>query len=492
LPFITLPTADLFSPLNPLSRLLLAPAFLASVAMGQETSLRDAVLPQEPEHQLPAVSLMPAGSILTKVVIPRYDKNRQLTASLRADELVVLDEQTIEGKKVTLQFFNPDRTPKARADLKIARFDQTTGTLVSREAVQMLSDQFQAEGSGITYAYLQGQAFLLGPVNTRFFAPPQKTTSMNVPTPSGKAATALATALLALPAAADVPAYFTPEQRAAHRADAASLAPAAAEQRQGVDREIAQNQSLSLETNKEVAAFLQQAAIATISVEVVDPSATEKSAASTTAAPLEVTPGPDDTVVSSDDGMYFDSEKGVLVYLKNVKLTNPQFTLTGANELKVFLEKKKKEAPKELKNEGEAEGGKTEKEPAQEVVSEKEEEKEADKAATANSKPKSPLEGASFGNPDRIIATGAVKVVYKSEKPGDPPLEASASTLTYHVKTGEIILDGGYPWIKQGDKYMRAKQPDLYIRIQKDGSFVTEPGQWDMGGQLQQKPAAAR
>lgn len=417
---------------------------------------------------------MPAGSILTKVVIPRYDKNRQLTASLRAEVLTVLDVNTIEGKEVTLQFFNPDRTPKARADLKLAHFDQTTGTLVSREAVQMQSDQFQAEGSGITYAYLQGQAFLLGPVNTRFFAPPQKTTSMNVPTPSGKAATALATALLALPASADVPAYFTPEQRAAQKADAASLAPEAAEQRQGVDREIARNQGLSIETNKEVAAFLKQAAIATISLEVADPTAPA------TAAPLEVKPGPDDTVVSSDEGMYFDSEKGVLVYLKNVKLTNPQFTLTGANELKVFLEKKKKEAPKELKKEGDKEGEKTEKEA----------DKEADKSSAASPKAKSPLEGASFGNPDRIIATGAVKVVYKSEKPGDPPLEASASTLTYHVKTGEIILDGGYPWIKQGDKYMRAKQPDLYIRIQKDGSFVTEPGQWDMGGQLQQKPAA--
>jgi lipopolysaccharide export system protein LptA len=454
--------------------------------MGQQPLLRDAVLPQEPEHQVPAVSLMPAGSILTKVVIPRYDKNRQLTASLRAEVLTVLDVHTIEGKEVTLQFFNPDRTPKARADLKIAHFDQTTGTLVSREAVEMQSNQFQAEGSGITYAYLQGQAFLLGPVTTRFFAPPPKTTSMNVPTPSGKAATALATALLALPAVADVPAYFTPEQRAAHQAEAASLAPEAAEQRQGVDKEIVQNQGLSIETNRAVAAFLKQAAIATISLEVNDPTAPEKADAPAAAAPLEVEQGPEDTVVSSDDGMYFDSEKGVLVYLKNVKLTDPRFTLTGANELKVFLEKKQKEVPKELKKEGE----KTDGEPAGEA--DKEADKKTEKGGAANSKAKSPLEGASFGNPDRIIATGAVKIVYKSEKPGDPPLEASASTLTYYVKSGEIILDGGYPWIKQGDKYMRAKQPNLYIRIQKDGGFVTEPGQWDMGGKLQQKPAAAR
>ena len=33
---------------------------------------------------------------------------------------------------------------------------------------------------------------------------------------------------------------------------------------------------------------------------------------------------------------------------------------------------------------------------------------------------------------------------------------------------------------------MRAKQPNLNLRILKTGSFVTE-GNWDMGGNLEQK-----
>jgi hypothetical protein len=33
---------------------------------------------------------------------------------------------------------------------------------------------------------------------------------------------------------------------------------------------------------------------------------------------------------------------------------------------------------------------------------------------------------------------------------------------------------------------MRAKQPNLTLRIQKSGSFVTE-GNWDMGGSLESK-----
>ena len=38
--------------------------------------------------------------------------------------------------------------------------------------------------------------------------------------------------------------------------------------------------------------------------------------------------------------MYFDSDEGVFVYLKNVRVTDPRFTMSGANELKVFLGKK--------------------------------------------------------------------------------------------------------------------------------------------------------
>jgi lipopolysaccharide export system protein LptA len=147
--------------------------------------------------------------------------------------------------------------------------------------------------------------------------------------------------------------------------------------------------------------------------------------------------------------MYFDADQGVFVYLKNVRVTDPRFSLSGANELKIFLAQK----------------------PA---------------AKPAADKPAGIGLGAKFGDVDRIIATGAVRILQKNIADDKPPVEASGAIFTYHAKTGQIILSGGYPWVKQGTTFMRAKQPNLTLRIQKSGSFVTE-GNWDMGGSLESK-----
>jgi lipopolysaccharide export system protein LptA len=149
--------------------------------------------------------------------------------------------------------------------------------------------------------------------------------------------------------------------------------------------------------------------------------------------------------------MYFDADEGVLVYLKNVTVKDPRFELSGANELKIFL------------------GKKTE--------------------TKEDSKPKSdsPANKKRYGSVERIVATGAILIDQKAAEPGKEPIKASGALFTYNVKTEQIILSGGYPWITQGKTYMRAKEPNLVLRIfPKTGSFVTE-GNWDMGGNLEQK-----
>ncbi len=292
-------------------------------------------------------------------------------------------------------------------------------------------------------------------------------------------ATALFGAMLPLTASAEGPARLTPEERAAIQADAASIGEGMKANATGVKEQIEADRVRSNGANDTVRNFLAQAALSAISIEdaptpvAKDPGlATEPNVAAT--KPLEVKPSPKDTVISADDGMYFDAEKGLLVYLKNVRLTGPDFDLSGANELKVFLGKK------EVKKKPPVKEG----EPAPEPP--KEEKKDDKKAATPG------ILGAAggFGDPEKIIATGAVKITQKAVA-GKPPVVASAAVLTYDAKTGEIILNGGYPWVQQGATFMRAKEANLYLRIKKDGSFVTE-GLWDMGGQLNANPAAPK
>lgn len=421
-----------------------------------------------PERKLPAVSLLPAGSVLKKVMIPRYDQQRKLSAVLRATVMTIVDPQTIEGEQVSLDLYNPDRSRSARIDLEKAHFDQRKGTLDAHQPVDIVGETFSAHGSGLIYTYEKARGFLLGPVNTRFYAPPPKT-SMIRPPSTRTAATALAATLIASPAGAEPPARLTPADQAALAAQAAPVADKVKGAQTEVKQADAAVQAEAAKVDAEVATFVGEAGIKDVATPAPAPTGESK--------PLEVKSGPNDTVIIAKGGVYFDAETGVLVYLKDVELTDPRFTMTGANELKVFLEKK----PATDKADKADKADKTGKTDAPVPEGDKSEKPAKEKAAPGLAGP-----SGGFGDVDRIVATGVVRVLQKSID-GKPPIEASAAVLTYYAKTGEIVLHGGHPWVKQGERYLRALEADAYVRIlQKDGgSFVTDDSRWEAGLPLQ-------
>ncbi|MFD0893334.1 hypothetical protein KBB96_18065 [Luteolibacter ambystomatis] len=318
------------------------------------------------------------------------------------------------------------------------------------------------------------------------------------PSLSARSALALLGAAIILPSTGAVPAKLSAEERARLAEETVSAAPKAVQAAQGTGDLLAGATESAKAADEEVLAFLQKAALTTITLETTPqplPTTKPDTAApsyNTSTKPLEVKQGPDDTLIEAAGGMYFDADKGLFVYLKDVRLADPRFTLSGANELKVFLEKKEKKPdakPGDAKPGDEKPGDDKAPAPKPDDTKPDGSQKAADPAAK-KAKAAPGLTGATdgFGDVDHITATGAVKVLQKSVD-GKPPVEASAAVLNYNAKTGEIILNGGYPWVKQGDKFMRAMEPNLYLRIQKDGSFVTE-GNWQMGGQLQNKDDA--
>ena len=147
---------------------------------------------------------------------------------------------------------------------------------------------------------------------------------------------------------------------------------------------------------------------------------------------------PDGIHITCDGGMFFDIDKGQVVFLKNVVVKHPDFKLTCANELKIFLDQK--EAPP---------GGE---------------------------KPTGPD---AFGDIKNIVATGGVKIVRENEK--GLPLVATADTASHDAKSGDTVLRGGYPMVRQGENFVRAREPGLYIRIYENGSVYNQPGKWETG-----------
>lgn len=390
-----------------------------------------------PDVEKNPISLLPDGSVLKGVLLPRYDAAHRLVADLSVETMTLIDEKRVQGENVLIRFYAPDRTLRGKAFLENALFDQTRSRLIAKEPVQVTNDNLVAKGSGLTYHLQSGEGFLIGPVSTWIKSPP-KTSSRMKSHPA--TAAILAASLLPISLHAAPPKFVTPEELSAIKQEASPMKPA-------VDR-ANQSATAQLAKDSETAAQASSAAHTFIAGSGIKPIADEKPEAK----PLEVNPGPDDTIITCDGGMYFDADEGVLVYLKNVKVTDPRFSLSGASELKILFEKK----PDDNKADPEKEGGLS--------------------LGGAN---------ANFGDVKKLIAEGAVLIRQKGVG-GKAPVEASGAVLSYDVQDGEIIIHGGFPWVKQGDFFARAKEPDLTLRLLNDGSFSTQ-GNWEMGGNLNLK-----
>lgn len=380
-----------------------------------------------PKKKVAAFSLLPVGSELKGVMLPRYDKNQRLSGVLKAKGMTLVSEETIAGETVSLEFFNPDQSPRARVDLLTAVFNQTTGILDAREPVTIRSEQFNATGTGLHYAYGQGEGILLGPVTTWMRKPVQ--TTMN--TSHSPLRAVFGAALLSQAVVAATPPPVPSDAKAAQN---------------GARADLAKDLDASDAANAKVRAFLEKADLASKSTESVPPPA---------AQPLDVKPGPGDTVIACDGGMYFNADEGVFVYLKNVRVSDPRFTLTGANELKIFLGKKPVDPAKA-----------------------KPENDKKDKAASGFGK---------FDEVERVVATGAVVIEQKATADGKAPAKASGAVFTYNVKEDTATVTGGYPWLLMNGVCLRAKQPDLIVRMSpKAGNASAGPGDWETIVNLEQ------
>jgi lipopolysaccharide export system protein LptA len=411
--------------------------------------------PKPTLRKLPAISVLPDGSELEGVVLPRYDKKLRLTGSLHADKLTLVSSEVIRGEKVRIAMLDPDRED-ANIHVKLGRalLNQTTGMIHATEQITLESARFTATGTALHLEFETGRGYVSGPATTVIKSLPQTTMKTPSLTP-GHPRTAMAALGVAVAASAVLHARPLPVSEA----ELAEVQAAAATRAAEVDARTAESRS-TVEAARETSTEISTAARTFLVNQVLEPGQQPPAAEPPADGPLDDEAAPEDTRILSDGGFYFDAEQGVLVYLGNVRVTDPRFTLEGVDELKIIFAKKE------------------EKKPQKETTGEKPPEKET-------AKEKDPAGGfaAGLGDVERVIATGRVRLNQKQAVDGEAPVEASGALFNYNVGSGEIILSGGYPWVRKGGYYARALQPNLNLRIQRNGSFVTE-GQWEMKGRL--------
>lgn len=390
-------------------------------------------------NRIESISLLPDGSQLHDVVLPRYDDANRLVGAMQARLLTLVNDQTVSGDDVRVSFYEDDGSPRGHLEITRALYSEQTGILSGSERVALTSDRLSARGSGIDYSFADGEGFLRGPVTT--WIRPNPNTAMNRPADLPGRAVLAGLAVLAQPLTAVPPALPDDAERAAIAAAANPSAPEVATEQEDARADLISTLDASAEATRVTRDFLEKSGAAATPVAPPIPTPDQ---------PLDVKPAPEDTVVRCDGGMYFDPDGGVFVFLNNVRVEDPRFQLGGANELKIFVAGEDGEKPEPDAKQPDGLG----------------------------------IE-AKFGKVERIVATGAVKILQRGVEGGKEPVEASGALFVFRPETGLIDISGGYPWVRQGASYMRATEPNLHLRIHRDGRAVTE-GRWEMGGRLDQ------
>lgn len=433
-----------------------APRTITTLTLAIALPLASGAMAEDAEEapnlrKIPAISMLPDGSELEGVVLPRYDQFLRLTGALHARKLILVGPELIHGEGVLIDLLDPDQPgDRTRIELGTAILDQTTGVIRGDEEVTIASARFTATGQALHFTFEEGRGFVTGPATTLIHATPRKTAMHTSSTPRhpilATAAMGMAVATSTMMVQARPPAVSDAEIEEIRGVGASSVAGI-----QGFVEDtrqaVGESRQMSDEISQAARTYLVNQVLESGEAPAAAPERPE-------AKPLEVEAKPDDTRILSDGGFYFDAEEGVLVYLENVRVTDPRYSLEGVDELRVIFEKKPK-----------PEAG--------------------DEPAQAEDNDGGPASGfaAGVGDVERIIATGRVLFKQRNPEDGGPPVEASGALFNYNVTTGEIILSGGYPWVRQGNYYARALQPNLNLRIRADGSFVTE-GNWDTGQSL--------
>ena len=384
----------------------------------------------------PTLEVLPLNSTLSKVTIPRYDKNKKCVAYLKADLMEVLadgepigEEQPImvDCTGIKLRMSPQDAAfGSVHVDMQRARYRVTPGVLTVQEKITANSSRFIINGEGGVFHLDSHRGFVFGPLDCKIY--PEPIAEAHIMTPPTLALLASTSLILAEP-------QFNPPtqaellqvERAALPKETSILA-----QESRTAQTLVQQEKVSQDADERLLAFTQSVDSQSLTLLIQNPPTPQ-------AAPQ---PRPEikdpDLTINCDGGCFFDGDENLLVLLRNVIVKDSSFTLKAKEELKVlFLSEPKagkEEKPKEEKPE------------------------EGDL----------PDLKMSISGVKSLVASGGVNFSGVDEKGN--PVEASADTAFYDDQNKVLILKGGKPsfWFQQGklQVHQQAENANASLRVE--------------------------
>lgn len=402
--------------------------------------IEDVVHEEPPQKNiLPALKVLPAGSVLNNVSIPRYTTDYKPASLFTAKTLKIINEQQIVGEQATICLFQPDGKQQTKLDFDHIQFDQLSGVLFSKDNLHFATEQFEIAAQGLILHWKTKSGFLLGKNETIIYTETLRNSTMKA---TRSATTALprhiirsgAALLLSSAISAQTPELDNAieQAKAAHQAvaktkkandktldDATRSAQAALDTDAQV---IAKARARNQELDKEKAVLAK-----TTALDKLLPQVTQEEL-------REITPkqGKEHVSISSEGPMLFDANKGILIFSKNVVLRHPKYYFTCSGD--VYVQLKKSPSKK-------------------------------DKSAN----PMGDLR-------DIKSITARKNVIVKAKDSKGKPVIAVTHYLNYDHTTGNILLNGAGSRITTASGQIKIVKKDGYIKIDRDFN-VTAAGQ---------------
>lgn len=408
-----------------MSRYFILPLLTCNIILADDLVEKADTNINKSQNSLPALELLPTGSILKKISITRSNKNYTPASLLTADQFEVISGQEIQGRNVSISIYDAKGKIKTKTKLNNVNFNQTTGLITSKENLIFTGDTFTASSQGVTLDWENHRGFLLGKNQTIIYlkvpismtnSPStsqqavKKTTKANNPSKIGVAATAVT--LVTSPT-------FLSAQDLAQ-----------------IDQLAQPSTALFIEQLDQTKAALAapaeaEAKIATIQKELAEQLGAIPKIDADQPAPAELVPvkGKDFIKITSDR-LLFDAKKGIFVYHGNVRITHPKYSFSCDGELKIILSEAaaaKKMSPEER----------------------------------AKLKPND-----IFDDISQIIATKNVIIRGKDNKGN--PVSGITENLSYNKATGNIILKGKGSRITTADGQLKVITQNGYLRLDQN------------------------
>lgn len=116
--------------------------------------------------EFPGLSLLPAGSVVKSISLPRYE-NRRVTAHLMADMLEVISARRVRLTGIRSYMYREDGE-ETLVRTQNAVYDFDTEMMNSDSEVSVENPRFRAQGVSASFSNVRQQGLLKGPVHTLF------------------------------------------------------------------------------------------------------------------------------------------------------------------------------------------------------------------------------------------------------------------------------------------------------------------------------------